>query len=282
MTLSDPKTGGWSTSELLTSGQCNAIRTELLKAVDGVGGGTYTLSAPLIFLGDNVRLDSDDIDIVAGGVLSVLSGGKAEVESGGEFDVLSGGQVTYRAGATMVVEDLTDLTVDDDTVQPRVSLQPLFAAAGEWEFFATLGWIQTGVGSSFEIYFPLMVEPGDDIVFIRVNLEGDAGGTGPHSGFVGAGNLPDISLVEGAISGPPSVLATEVDTSATDGAYDAQHNVELNNTTSGGVLPYTASTVPYYLRVRGESGTNSVAAALAINSIIVEVIRRRVAPVQIL
>lgn len=278
MTLADPKSGGWSLGELLTHTQQNAIRTELLKAVDGVNGGTYALAAPLIFTTDDVRLDSDDIDIVSGGELSVQDGGQIAVELNGALNWESGSDALLGAGATLTVEDISDLVVDDDTIQPRVSLQPLFAVTGEWEFFATLGWIQTGVGSSFEIYFPLIVEPGDDINFIRVNLEGDAGGTGPHSGFVGAGNLPDISLIEGAISGPSSVLATEVDTSATDGSYDAQHNVELNNTTSGGVLPYTTLLVPYYLRVRGESGTNSIAAALAINSIIVEVVRRKVTP----
>lgn len=112
MTLTAAKSGGWATEDLLSSAQMNALQTELLKAVDGAGGGTYTLSAPLIFTGDDVRLDTDDIDIVSGGELSILSGGLLavesggglQIESGGALDVLSGGAVDLQSGATFDVE----------------------------------------------------------------------------------------------------------------------------------------------------------------------------------
>lgn len=50
MTIADPKTGGWS-NELLTPAQMNIVRTELLKCVDGTGGGSYAPSAPVIVNG---------------------------------------------------------------------------------------------------------------------------------------------------------------------------------------------------------------------------------------
>lgn len=45
MSIADIKTGGWAVGERLTSTQMGSVRAELLKCVDGVGGGTYTPSA---------------------------------------------------------------------------------------------------------------------------------------------------------------------------------------------------------------------------------------------
>lgn len=45
MSIADIKTGGWITDEQLTPAQMNLTRAELLKCVDGAGGGTYTPSA---------------------------------------------------------------------------------------------------------------------------------------------------------------------------------------------------------------------------------------------
>lgn len=47
MSISDIKPGGWAAKERLTSGQANLARTELIKCVDGTGGGTYTPSATI-------------------------------------------------------------------------------------------------------------------------------------------------------------------------------------------------------------------------------------------
>lgn len=45
MSIADIKSGGWTLNERLTSAQMNSARAELIKCVDGVGGGTYTPSA---------------------------------------------------------------------------------------------------------------------------------------------------------------------------------------------------------------------------------------------
>jgi len=53
MTISDPKSGGWSLRERLLYTSMNLIRTGLLSAIDGVGGGTYSPSAVIEIAGSN-------------------------------------------------------------------------------------------------------------------------------------------------------------------------------------------------------------------------------------
>jgi hypothetical protein len=127
MTLTAAKSGGWALQDLLTSTQVTHLQTELLKAVDGAAGGTYSLSAPLIFTGDDVRLDSDDIDIVAGGELTVLGTANLVIEStaellveagglltiDGDAAVGSGGLVTVEDGGAVLFELGSDLTIEN-------------------------------------------------------------------------------------------------------------------------------------------------------------------------
>lgn len=53
MTITDPKSGGWSLRERLTYTAMNLIRTGLLSAIDGVGGGSYSPSAVIDIGGSN-------------------------------------------------------------------------------------------------------------------------------------------------------------------------------------------------------------------------------------
>lgn len=52
------KAGGWGLQEPLTSAQMNLLNSLLPKAIDGEGGGTYTLTAPLILKGDLVTIEN--------------------------------------------------------------------------------------------------------------------------------------------------------------------------------------------------------------------------------
>lgn len=47
---------GWTTGDLLTETQINQLDAEHAAAIDGSGGGTYSLSAPLILNGSNVTI----------------------------------------------------------------------------------------------------------------------------------------------------------------------------------------------------------------------------------
>ncbi|HTJ17842.1 MAG TPA: hypothetical protein VL494_13775 [Steroidobacteraceae bacterium] len=56
MTLTNPKPLGWAFGEILTSTQINSVASQLTHALDGAGGGSYTLSAPLTIGGDTVTI----------------------------------------------------------------------------------------------------------------------------------------------------------------------------------------------------------------------------------
>src|SRR6478735_5664868 len=51
MAFTRVKPGDWAVGEKLLSSQMNQLDTDHAKAVDGAGGGTYPLSAPIILQG---------------------------------------------------------------------------------------------------------------------------------------------------------------------------------------------------------------------------------------
>lgn len=68
MSIADVKAGGWAQGERFRSPQANSVRAELLKCVDGVGGGTYTPSATVsisdLMVGGGNRLKYDGTNSV--------------------------------------------------------------------------------------------------------------------------------------------------------------------------------------------------------------------------
>ncbi len=165
MTIADVKSGGWASHELLTSAQMNAIRAELLKCVDGSGGGSYTLTAPLIFSGFGVEtddlavhndlvVDNDllvsnslhvvndlqvDDDVTVTGTLTangnLIANNIFAFNSTGDFNddvnvndrwvFRSGGQTEFKAGNATQFFDLDDLAVMSDSHTYRLPLTPL-------------------------------------------------------------------------------------------------------------------------------------------------------------
>lgn len=125
MSLTAANPGGWSLNEVLTSAQMTHLQNELLKAIDGVNGGTYTLASPLEFAGADVRIAADlevisggEINIQNGGALNVLAGGVIDfsgdlhISSGGELVVESGGLLTLQNGSDMAVDGTALITLD--------------------------------------------------------------------------------------------------------------------------------------------------------------------------
>ncbi len=323
MTIADVKSGGWAIGELLTSDQLDLIRGELLKCIDGVGGGSYTLGATLTIAGADVRFD-DILRIRTGGTLTVDAGGTLDIDGdatlGGDFGVLSGADinllsggglngaggsllhmqsasetrfssgadVNFEAGVDVLIDDLDDLVVDGDSHTYMVCLSSAYwefdEANGEDFWSLTIGaapgnWVMGRVAASgAQLFFPLRVDPGDVITNIIVTVDG-AVGSG-HAGLPSA--LPDITLVEGGV-GLAVDIASETDTSGSLGAYEAVHTITLDNTTTGGIFPYTALTDKFYLlRINGERGTDSEGDELAIMRIRMTVVRNKLVPTGII
>jgi hypothetical protein len=68
VTLTNPKPLGYAYGEALPSGEVNSVWSQLPNAVDGIGGGAYTLTAPLSIDGDTVTID--DLEVTTGAVVN--------------------------------------------------------------------------------------------------------------------------------------------------------------------------------------------------------------------
>ncbi len=148
MSFTPINAGGWNNRDPLTSAQLNAFQEQQLQSIDGVGGGTYTLSADLVFDGADIRflnwvrieglstieagatltVDGEleiagDLEVLAGGDINVRDGGDIEVFDGGQLNIESGGEINVSGGGTpgvlsvfglAVIEAAGTLEVDGD------------------------------------------------------------------------------------------------------------------------------------------------------------------------
>jgi hypothetical protein len=143
MTITAVKPGGWDSEEVLTSDDMNALQAELVKAIDGAAGGSYSPSGDLQFTGvvfrwingtlelqntqlhvlatSTVSIEGDldvdgdyslDGDGEITGRLDITSTGEAHVNSGALFRVDGGGFLTAAAGSTTTLGGTVDITID--------------------------------------------------------------------------------------------------------------------------------------------------------------------------
>jgi hypothetical protein len=267
----------------------DAIRTELLKAVDGVGGGSYTLTAPLEFDGDSVTFDDD---VFIGGTADLTINGNLVVNSIFDFNgqgnfnddvnvndrwvFRSGGQTEFKAGNATQFFDLDDLAVIADSHTYRLPLTPMCVtldgtnpAVPTWFFqlAAPGGFLQIVTNSAAEILFAFPVNEGDVITNITATIRG--GTTAGHGG-VDPTNKPRLRLYEGGASGSVAsytALATQTDT-ATGAAYDADHFITISPA-------YTALDRYYIVGLRGEFGGTAAANEVLLVTIQANVVRNK-------
>lgn len=121
MTLAPVKAGGWDAEEVLTSSQMNVLQATLIKAIDGVGGGTYTLLAGLVLQGalvrilDGLSIEGSTLDVAADAALQVdgtlsMSG---LMNLDGSLDVISGGLIDVRVDAELKINNLGAFNVQN-------------------------------------------------------------------------------------------------------------------------------------------------------------------------
>lgn len=297
MTLSDPKPGGWTDEEVLEHEHMNNIRTELLKAIDGAGGGTYTLSTDLEFAGSGEVQISNVLRVLTGADLFVDSGAVLQVDgSGWEFNAagafnaqvdLSGNvdffaDVDVRAGATMRFFDLSALTVEDDTYTYRVPLigASAFSTGDAAPYWAPVneGWLNI-IESSFSlIYFALPVMAGDDVVSIQLNV---TGGFGSGHGGVDPSTKIRLRFLEASAADGARAALASVEDPATGATYDGSHGFQLNATTDPGVFPYTALDRQYLVEVRGENGGTGAPNENLIMAVYATIVRRQLKSINV-
>jgi hypothetical protein len=142
VTFSPIKLAGWNVEDPLTSAEMNAFQARLLQAVDGVGGGSYTLGSTLTFGGALVRilagleidgstlvidadaalqLDGDasltgDFSVASGGRILVGSGGQLKINASGSFEVQNLGSATWFNGSELDVHSGVTVTLDSTAI----------------------------------------------------------------------------------------------------------------------------------------------------------------------
>lgn len=152
MTLSAANPGGWSLNEVLTSTQMTFLQNELLKAVDGVGGGTYTLGSVLTFQGADVTFNSD-VNLNAGSELNFASGafltGQIDVDSNGDMTFLSGSSLTLASGSVLNISG--SMTVANLTVTTALSLSSANLNVDAASLVDLLGSLSVHGGGSIDV-----------------------------------------------------------------------------------------------------------------------------------
>lgn len=268
----DPGSGrfaaGWVPGDTLPAQHLNyhlnAVTTALAdiiskvsnKALDGAGGGSYTPTAPINFLGaQSVNFHTASVD----------STGTFTVVPGGKIDVISGGAIELNA--------IGDLKIDNVIGFFRLTLTPqavsLASNVMTWQPVSPpcAGWLQTNVSAQYQISFPLPLNPGDDILNVDVVIDGGAG-VG-HGGSIPTGSdRLTISLVRVATDGTVTTLASRSDP-VDASTYDTPHTVTLQSgSLDSGTLPRTVDEdFAYYVLIAGETGSNAVANTTAITAI---------------
>jgi hypothetical protein len=116
--LTPAKSGGWNSEDLLTSDEVNHLQAELLKAIDGEGGGTYELLAALIFsaAGAGVEFANETLFSGAASVTSTLT-----IEASAELILAASGAATvhgtatFAAGAILALTGGADMTLGNNS-----------------------------------------------------------------------------------------------------------------------------------------------------------------------
>jgi hypothetical protein len=225
-------------------------------ALDGIGGGSYTPTAPINFLGAQ-PVNFNTAQVTAAGTMTVVPTGK--------IDVVGGGTIEFN--------NTDDLKIDDALDAFRLTLTPQAVALASnvmtWQPVSPpcAGWMQTNVSAQFQISFPLTLNPGDDILAVDVVVEGSVG-VG-HAGSIPSGaDRLTITIVQVAGDGTVTTLATRADPSNAV-VYDQVHTVTLQNgSLDSGTMPILVDDdFAYYVLVAGETGANAVANTTAIRAI---------------
>jgi hypothetical protein len=281
----------------------NLIADQLADAVDGIGGGTYTLGSALRFQGADVEINAGleilaagELNVQSGGEINILSTGVMNVETGGSVLVEGaiiaggGGAINITTGGVLESATSAQITIGDDanffrlTLTPQ-SIQPDGSGFPAWtpRFSGDLhagmvaGWQQEDIASPYTIAFALPLNVGDDVTEINVVLFGSStSGTGGHASLPVGSDLPSIALVRVGTTGTTTVVARKADDAANVAAYNVNHTVTLaNGSLDSGTLPHTVlSSDAYYIVIRGETGANAVAGELAVMSVSGDVVAR--------
>lgn len=226
MTLTRANAPGWPTGARFTSTQANHMDAEIPKAIDGVGGGTYTPSAPIDVTGAN---------------------GFGDVDFTGNVNFASGGTVSFADDATWSgASNLPKLGS-----RSYVYTQSMISAAGdsEWISISVPGYRTNNNATTYQLYLNL-----DNLPYLGT-ITAITAYVDPKNGHGGLpGTMPRLKLssrTHGSVG--DTDVAQQTDTSANVAAYEALHTITLS-----GLSATIDGTKMYYVEVQSEGGANAL------------------------
>ena len=270
MTLSrsSGKTSGstWQNGERLKSSQMNHVEDELVKAIDGVNGGTYTLATSLVIQGQPTTMSG--LTVTGGGLTcSAQARFDAGMQVNAAATVADGVTVTWLGTATTHLP-----VVASRPYYFMCPISPLVNLNSRFTFDNSLGrWVQSDVTDSGVLEFPIVNMPSISgatctLRDVKVFVDGNGGGSSHGASLPTA--MPNFDVYHVSSGGTVTTLASAVtDPSGSVAAYEGAHDISVEDD-GPGALAHTPDGI-YYVRFRGESGSNKVANALAINSVAV-------------
>jgi hypothetical protein len=164
--------------------EVNNAGVSISRAVDGAGGGAYTLSSPLSFAGSTYTISSDT---VLSSVSSLTMSGTAKI-------FLASRSITR--------------------VSPYIPTSLRIGGVDGWE--SQGGGRFTCITAAGELYYPVRVPHNAKVTAFSVYHTG----SGPHAG---APTMPSVNLFRYALTGASSSLASATETWVDDATYGATH-----------------------------------------------------------
>lgn len=256
------KDGGWDEEDELKSDEMNAFQERLLKALDGVDGGTYELQDDLVFDGPGSVVIANDLTVEAGATLDVDGdlelGGTTDIT--GQFNVQSGADINVKTGAEINLQGTSQLDVEVGAFLNVTGIQTLAAPA---ELRVTSGAKIRLIGSN-----SLDVENGADLnvkVGGDINLESGADinvGSGAKIAVTGTGQIllstpGQLKINDAAFGGYHSLVPL----SRVPGEWDPSGTLWIDNAANGlAIIQFALTLQPgdtltsVVVNLRGQSG----------------------------
>lgn len=260
MTFNQAKSPSWAFGETLTSAQMNQLDQDHALAVDGSGGGSYTISAPLSFSSAalsfvSLSLLTDVIVIAPGSFMTIASGSIAPTSFNGAFTVADGTTFTWVGSTGWPKVELRTIQYEQPIINVALNPNTRFTAGSSGQVpFLTQSSTVDGGGA----WIPITNIPArGTIISFGMDLDGNGGGSS-HSNLPGVLHRPKINLVQIDSSGNLVETAAIEDAPANLAAYEARHTVSASHNY---VLNGTSQ---LYAIVSGEDGADAVANSLRV------------------
>ena len=245
MTFSRYNPSGYNPGDRLPAACVNQLDLNLMRAIDGYAGGSYTPSVAISIGGQGLSVSGNfacgnalitgTVGFGGASVTTVAAGGSFSFESGAGLGLAARANATCTAYTRTVYIDASTPGWGDATfIQDNSG--------------GTLFWTTTQSDACY-LYLPVSMVP---LAASITEIEAQVCGATGHGGL--PSNMPSLGIMRTDPDGTsPTSAGSQSDTSATVGAYEATHPITLTG------LNLQPTNYVWKIVVTSESGTNAMA-----------------------